>query len=208
MALGGRALTGAQYALLRPEFNRARPKTPRNPPAKDRSPRIFICFGGTDWPNATEKAMLAFSRSDRSLVLDVVIGAGAPHFDTLRRCAGKLSIEVQIHSDPDNLVELMQTADIAIGAAGSMSWERSCLGCPSVVMVTAGNQTRIALALEDRNAAINLGRFEDVQPEDIAAAVEKLLEDGDLWRRMYSMAMDICDGQGAHRVWEAMEEFR
>jgi UDP-2,4-diacetamido-2,4,6-trideoxy-beta-L-altropyranose hydrolase len=50
------------------------------------------------------------------------------------------------------MAELMANADIAIGASGATTWERCCLGLPTIQLVTAYNQEFIASKLNKINA--------------------------------------------------------
>ena len=48
---------------------------------------------------------------------------------------------------------LTAAADLAIGAGGSSTWERCCLGLPTITVVLADNQRGAAAALAERGAA-------------------------------------------------------
>ena len=51
-----------------------------------------------------------------------------------------------------NMAQLMHDADLAIGSAGTASWERWCMGLPTLVKVIADNQKQIANKLENVGA--------------------------------------------------------
>src|SRR5699024_10550121 len=78
--------------------------------------------------------------------------------ESVKAQAKLLPWETQVKSGVNNMAELMANSDLAIGAAGSTSWERCCLGLPTVMLVLAENQQQIALNLQNANAvyAINL----------------------------------------------------
>ena len=40
----------------------------------------------------------------------------------------------------DNMSEMMNNSDLYIGSAGTTTWERSCIGLPSIVISVAENQ--------------------------------------------------------------------
>jgi spore coat polysaccharide biosynthesis predicted glycosyltransferase SpsG len=52
-----------------------------------------------------------------------------------------------------NMAQRMADSDLAIGAAGSTSWERCCLGLPTLMVVLADNQRAIAEVLQAAGAA-------------------------------------------------------
>ena len=70
-------LLGPKYALLRPEFKKAR----SNLKVRDGSvKRIFVFFGGSDPTNETGKALQAIQQLGRTdIAIDVVVGSTNPH---------------------------------------------------------------------------------------------------------------------------------
>ena len=54
-----------------------------------------------------------------------------------------------------NIAEVMADYDIAIGAGGGTTWERCCLGMPSLVTTLATNQSEIVKTLK-KNKAVQL----------------------------------------------------
>ncbi len=129
-------LLGPRYALLREEFSQARELAkPRSGPVK----RILIFFGGVDANNYTGRAIEALvNLGIPDLPVDVVIGSQHPcreHLET--QCARQ---GFTAHIQTSRMAELMAGADLAIGAGGSTTWERCCLGLPSLVISTVDNQ--------------------------------------------------------------------
>ena len=52
-----------------------------------------------------------------------------------------------------DMAGLMRDADLASGASGSATWERCCLGLPTVMVTIAENQRPIAEAMLRHGAA-------------------------------------------------------
>jgi RimJ/RimL family protein N-acetyltransferase len=105
---------------------------------------------------------------------------------------------VSVHVNSDRMAELMRDADLAIGAAGTTSWERCCLGLPAIVLVLAENQ-RLAAANLERAGAIALAD----SPEAISPLVQQL--SGEAARLpMIAAAAAITDGEGAKLAAELM----
>jgi spore coat polysaccharide biosynthesis predicted glycosyltransferase SpsG len=98
------------------------------------------------------------------------------------------------------MAELMAFADIAVGAGGTTSWERCCLGLPSVVIITAENQALIAERLAAAGACALIGRHRDIMPAMVAGPVTVLANDAGRRRAMARAAAAICDGRGGGRV--------
>ena len=99
-----------------------------------------------------------------------------------------------------NMGAVMAAADFAVGAAGTASWERCCLGLPAVVLVVAENQRAGAKALAGAGAARILEAPAGITATHVAAAVEGLCRSADERRRMGLAAADLCDGRGVARV--------
>jgi len=86
----------------------------------------------------------------------------------------------------------MLDADLAIGAGGSTSWERCCLGLPTLLYVLAENQRKIAESLE----ALGAVKIVDNLNENL----QNLLNNFSLWQAMSEKAQIICDGAGVKRI--------
>ena len=99
---------------------------------------------------------------------------------------------------------LDQLIERSPGGAGTTSWERCCLGLPSLVIVTADNQRAIADELAGAGAAKLLGWHGDVEAENVSRALENISADPTGLRRMGEAAGGVCDGLGAKRIRERM----
>lgn len=206
---GCQILTGADYALLRTQFAEARPESLRGR-AEGKLTRVIVSMGATNLHNITATVLEGLGGfRGASLMIDVVTGKNASHMDELRaeiqRLDNETQHEVSLHMGVTDMAALMARADLAIGAGGTTSWERCCLGVPSIVIELADNQKTIAANLAKAGAVLNLGNYENVSPAAIAEAVgcfstasEKLVE-------MSVNAARICDGQGVQRLVEAVE---
>ena len=116
-------MLGPTYAMLQPDFREMRPDV-RARSGSIRS--ILISFGGSDADNLTGRAVAAFLGLHRADVnVDVVVGTANPWGPSLREQSAGCS-NVTIHTALPTLAPLMSKADLAIGAAGSTTWERLC----------------------------------------------------------------------------------
>ena len=89
--------------------------------------RILVCFGGVDQHNYTALALRALSHhSLKFLSVDVVLGASSVHYDKINKL-----VQCRPHTHLpglSSLAGLCLRADLAIGAAGTSSWERVVSG--------------------------------------------------------------------------------
>jgi UDP-2,4-diacetamido-2,4,6-trideoxy-beta-L-altropyranose hydrolase len=189
-------LTGPQYALLRDEFPKLRKQvSARTGVVK----RVLAFFGGVDADNYTLIAIKALAGLGmKGIAVDVVIGAQHPlRFDIEKICA---RLDYVCHVQTSNMAQLMAAADLAIGAGGSTSWERCCLGVPAVLVALAENQTDIAKALDSCGACIYLGTKEVVDSNTIQRTIADLLDTPSQLEVASQRAFSLVDGLGVDRV--------
>jgi UDP-2,4-diacetamido-2,4,6-trideoxy-beta-L-altropyranose hydrolase len=191
-----RSLLGTQYALVRPEFALHRPTALARRNGQLR--RVLVSMGGTDPANDTATALagLATQAMD-GVALDVVVGAGNPHRQTVRSlCRGIPTAE--LHIQTSRMAELMTRADLAITAGGSTTWERCVLGMPAIVTIQSRDQSTIAEAVRRIGGHQVLGWSKNLAAEDYRRAIQAL-NPGELIR-MSKISATLCDGRGAERV--------
>ena len=115
-----------------------------------------------------------------------------------------LDFSTSLHVAVEDMARLMADADLAIGAGGTTSWERCCLGLPALVAVIAANQQMIAAELGRAGAAVVLGRHGDVDADTIAGKFAEIAADPRRLAAMSANAAAVCDGLGTARVREAL----
>ncbi|MFG6584655.1 UDP-2,4-diacetamido-2,4,6-trideoxy-beta-L-altropyranose hydrolase [Sulfitobacter sp. 1A12779] len=195
-----RRLTGPRFALLRPEFRAARMASLARRGAGQGVRHILISMGGTDMPDATSRVLDALSRADLpgELHLSVVMGRSAPALERVRARAARMPWPTEVLVDVHDMARLMQDADLAIGAGGSTTWERCCLGLPSIIVETADNQAGAVAAMEAEAAALGTGplldaRFDDRLVQAVGQAQQEL-------EALSQSAARVCDGEGVCRA--------
>jgi spore coat polysaccharide biosynthesis predicted glycosyltransferase SpsG len=146
----------------------------------------------------------ALSSSGLPIELDIVVGSAASTIGRLRQIAADSTIPMTVTVNAPDIASRMARADLAIGGAGTTSWERCCLGLPTIVIVVAPNQTRNAEELAARGASITAGSAGAVSGEQVVAQVAALLGDRARLRDMSRNAAAICDGRGVERVISAI----
>jgi len=193
-------LTGSKYALVRSMFASTRPQALERRAANGDIKRILVSLGSTDPDNVTSMVLKSLSGLAKAVKIDVVLGSNAPHLSGVQALAETLPLDITVHVDCRDMAERNRIADLAIGAAGSSSWERCCLGLPTLMIVIADNQERIAVELDSAGAAINLGLSSAIGEQDITSAIENLMNNPEKLNDMSARAAALCDGRGAERV--------
>ena len=163
-------MLGPKYALLRDEFREIRKyvKT-RDGLIKN----ILIFFGGVDSRNYTTMAIEALVELGWSVDVNIVIGQQHPNIKQLEEIA-KVN-NYKLHIQTSEMAKLMLKADLAIGAAGSASWERCCLGLPCLVVAVADNQIQSAIDLSSVGASIYIGKYSEVNKFKILKALREVV---------------------------------
>lgn len=192
-------LIGPRYALLRPEFP-ARREGALERRAKPSIKRILISLGGVDPDNVTAEVMRALTHSSLPVdtELDIVLGAAAPHLEEVRALAEELPFQATVSVSVSDMAERMCRADISVGAAGSTSWERCCLGLPAIMVILAENQRAIGNALAASGSAILLDK--DAIADQLGGILDELVLSGERLQRLADNAKTICDGLGTSRL--------
>lgn len=198
---GCACLLGPHYALLQPEYAELLAGAARRSgPVR----RILVFFGGSDQENLTGLAISAFLALKRdSIALDVVIHSQSPHAAGIQEQARRYS-NITIHSSLPSLAPLMLKADLAIGAGGVTSWERCCLGLPSLVVATGENQLRPCEALASAGLIDYLGSKNDLTVERLYFSMQASLDCASQRQRVSESGPKLVDGRGADRVAEML----
>ena len=151
-------------------------------------------MGGVDAENITGRVLeeLNFCKLPEDIYITIVMGETSPHLDYIRQIIDNLSYKAEVKFNIDNMAENMANVDLAIGASGSSTWERSCLGLPSIQIVIANNQNVIAELLSQKNAIKLIKGVEELP--NILINVNSWL------KKISNITRDITDGLGSKRV--------
>jgi UDP-2,4-diacetamido-2,4,6-trideoxy-beta-L-altropyranose hydrolase len=197
-------LTGPHYALLRPEFAALRPYSLHRRQAQPALRQLLITMGGVDQPNATKQVLQALKTCalPQACRITVVMGLTAPWLQDVQELASQMPWPTEVVVNVNDMAQRMADSDLAIGAAGGTSWERCCLGLPTLMVVLAENQQPGAQATEAAHAARLIGAVSDIATQ-LPLAVAELIE-SERQRRMSLAASAITDGRGVDKILKAM----
>jgi UDP-2,4-diacetamido-2,4,6-trideoxy-beta-L-altropyranose hydrolase len=197
-------LCGTQYALLRPEFVQWRGYSLKRR-HEGKLKHLLINLGGVDKHNITTQILRGLQKSSlpECCKITVIMGSTAPWIKSVEDQAKSMPWETEVKTAVSNMAELMANSDLAIGAAGSTSWERCCLGLPTVMLILADNQQTIASNLEKVNAVYAINIEPDLESV-ILKAVTYFTKAQELLKEMSLNAAYILDGCGSILVIEKM----
>jgi UDP-2,4-diacetamido-2,4,6-trideoxy-beta-L-altropyranose hydrolase len=180
-------LLGCDYALLRPEFQNLRKIALEKRKNTKEIKNILISVGGSDINNLTYDILQGVNDN---LNVTVVLGESSPYNKAIQNYAKDRNIKVIINAN--NMAELMLEADLSIGAGGSTSWERCCLGLPTLLFVTDDNQIIIADRLEQQGSVKIV--------DNLGKDLDYILTNFFIWQIMSERAQTVCDGAGIKRI--------
>ena len=188
-------LAGQQYALLWPKYYRYHEACIRR--QMPNRHRLLVSMGGYDTLNMTGAVLdlLAAAPPEWLERVDVVLTAAAPHYEEVRRKIERRGAPLVLHDFVQDFGGLMMGSTMAIGAAGTTTWERAALGLPSILVPVAENQAAVAAAMREAKTAIV------IEPEDLSRQFDAaILSLRDHWHEFVRANLLVTDGLGCRRV--------
>ena len=175
---------GLKYVLLREEFH----ETKRHLRRRNGSiGNVLVFYGGTDPTNETLKALQALVRLNRpELIVNAVVGGSNVHRNSVEEYCQQHGFNY--FCQIENMAELMNAADLSLGAGGTTTWERMFLGLPTLVAAIADNQKGGEI-LDAEGYIVYLGKACDCTPESIARSIGELTRERLL--RMQARCLEI-----------------
>ncbi len=204
-------LTGQRYALIAPEFVERRTETLARHAGSTKRDNlvVYVSYGLGDTTDLTVQALRALAMIE-SRIQHINIAVSSKTAESLRRhlqvdeprdlpdIASKLSVFGNTHQ----VAALMATADIAMGGCGMTSWERCCLGLPTIAFPLSLDQTANAALLNDRQAIAPFDE-DELRSNPVLAlgqALEMLADNPSRRAKLSTNAAEIVDGKGVSRV--------
>ena len=184
---------GPKFTLLRPEFYKAR----KNLKRKKQFKRILISFGGSDPSNETKKVLLAIENLEKKYKIDVIVGTNNHNKKQIMKLCSKISF-CNFYEQVENISKYMKKADLAIGAGGTSTWERCCLGLPAIVTSLSKDQVKINENMSKIGCVINLGFAEKSTNSDYIKILKEI--NSEKLEEISKKCLLLVDGKGVKRT--------
>ena len=97
----------------------------------------------------------------------------------------------------------MAAADMAIGAGGASTWERCCLGLPTLAVIVADNQRDMIRRLASDGALLAVDMHDAAFEAAFGAALDRLVG-LEVRIALRARSAPLCDGRGAERIADAI----
>ncbi len=186
---------GPQFALIDPfhaGFQGALPP-------RQRLQRLLISLGGAGDVQLLEQILQALTAlPPQGWQIQLVQGAFVSESKGIQALCEQL--QVQRLSALPTLAPLMASADAAIGAGGTTTWERLCLGLPCITYALAANQESYSQVLADRGLIEYQGRADSFNAGELQQALLRWQQEPERLQRQSAQGMDLVDGQGCARI--------
>lgn len=167
---------GLDYLLLRPEFlNYAGKK--RDPYKKE---TVFLCFGGSDYNNYTEKLFKALAGVDDVKHINILLGRGYLYKTQLLELISESDPRrISIYEDlsPADIIRLVENSDFAIVPSSTILFELMRLGIPTISGYYIENQMDIYHGFLQLNMISGMGDFREIY--DYARVLERCIKEAD-----------------------------
>ncbi|MHA7819024.1 MAG: UDP-2,4-diacetamido-2,4,6-trideoxy-beta-L-altropyranose hydrolase [Erythrobacter sp.] len=184
-------LGGPRFALLGPAFAQA-----ERYGFNDEVRSIGIFMGGVDVGNHSATALDALDEVAFSGAVEIVTTSSNPHLAELEQRISQRP-HTDLSLDLPDLAEFFARHDLQIGAGGGATWERCCIGVPTILVVLAPNQKSVAPYLAELGI---VALAAEPTKEAIADQMRELLTDGEYRRDLAERSRALVDGRGAQRV--------
>ena len=186
-------LEGPRYALLGPSYRSA---ARFEVSANVRSVGIFM--GGVDRGGYSLMALEALNAMGFEGQIEVATTTSNPGAKLLRDAVARRP-GARLTLDLPDLSFFFARHDLQIGACGGATWERCCVGAPTLAIVVAENQRFVLEPLVDLDVLV---AADEILPTAVSLSrgLRRLIDNADLRVRLSRAAQALVDGHGAERA--------
>ena len=195
------SMLGPDHLVLGPEYSKI------NDLQKDDKAQLslMVTMGGIDHYDISSRLLRSLESFKEPLTIHIVVGQYYENLENIRRAAEQSPHSTEIHLQPDSLLEIIQSCDLAVSAGGITLYELASQGVPAVGIWLWENQRQNVERLGATGAILSLA-FEENDQFDVrlGEAVTGLLINDRRRNIMAEAAVSIVDGLGARRVAERL----
>ena len=162
---------------------------------------LLISLGGVDEYNATNYIFqhIVNTKHFENWTVNIILGKNFKYSQSIEDTINSSKQKCQIFHDINDMAEKLSYTDLAIGAGGTSTWERCCLGVPTLFATIADNQRAISESIISAGAGL---AFYDIQASNTLSAL-KFMEPKISYHKLKKMSLNaraLVDGRGLNRV--------
>jgi len=191
------ALAGTKYQVIRSDLRELKQRQGKY--VNSQPHKLLVTIGASDEYGILDRFIKILDRHIcqkwPSLQIDIIAGP------QVKKTPLSPNISIRVHHSPENMAELIVSADVAISAAGQTLMELLFCAVPSVVFCLADNQLENLNALDKENCIISTGNFNyDGWQDKFITALQRLLTNNAIRNELAANATSLVDGQGSERI--------
>ena len=190
-------LVGSEYALLNSSFSQLREKLIGLKCIPETKHRVLVSMGGIDNTNVTLCILRELSNIKNKHIgsVTVILNPESPSYENVNIIVSENKDWMVLLDFVENMAQLISEHTFAIGAAGSSSWERACLGLPSIIISLAQNQNNICKNLVNAEVAIAI-ELKNIKA--LNKSIDMLILK---YEDFHNRSLKLCDGLGCNKVY-------
>lgn len=194
-------LLGPKYVIVNKELRVLHAKAK----LRNHIKRVFVSFGGGYAKGALLKYIESLGKAFPMLEFAVVLRGNNPDIKKLQEVEIN-NVNVHLYINYDAVYMLMCNCELAILAAGGMSYEAATVGLPSILIAIEDNQLVNLKGCSDLGISTSLGLIEKVNPQDVIFALEEIKDNPQKLKTMSAIALQEFDGRGVERIADYLKD--
>lgn len=162
---------GTEYAILRPEFLKAL----HNNRKIEEINNVFVCFGGADALNLTEKTVDSLLQFQQVKKINVVLGGA--YIDKENSILNSFNERLAVYRNlsSSELVEVMINSQLAIVPSSTILYEVCAIKTPVISGFYVKNQEGIYNGFLQKGAITGLGDFNQLDKKELENTILEVL---------------------------------
>ena len=176
---------GWEFVILRKEFSKTYPK-PNNS-----IPNILVSMGGTDEKNMTDFVVNSLNEIKEAFKAIILVGPGYSHLEKLESNLKLVNYKFELYQNPDNVAEVMSTANLAIISFGVTAYELAALKIPSIYFCLTCDHEESSTLFEHEGIGKTISQYSSINKEKFIRALSSLVSNQTILNEMSKKANSI-----------------
>ena len=177
-----------------------------NLPGKKRE-GLLITLGGEDPKDHTSWLISALHNQIVDLPVHVCIGPAHPAPNRVVALCHEVLPNAIIYRSPSSLIEPVSLCALALTAGGTTCYELASSGIAMAVIALEDHQLTMRDALVGKAAALSLGSYDELDPENVQKVLNQLRQP-DKAKRLAQSAQALFQKSGTSHIVEAIQRLQ